>query len=102
MSEPAHDLCGFERNQGDLFVNEPARNNGIGVADPDDIRARLHKILTEVRTAVSAPPWDERTTRLHQVIFPQMANWLPVAEAEQLRSEFQAELERLSSAHKSI
>jgi len=25
---------GFKRSQGDLFANEPARNNGIGVADP--------------------------------------------------------------------
>ena len=102
MSEPAHDLCGFERNQGDLFVNEPARNNGIGVADPDDIRARLHKMLMEARTAASTPPWDERTTRLYQVIFPQMAKWLPDAEAEQLRLEFRTELERLSLVHKSI
>jgi hypothetical protein len=101
MSEQASGLFGFKRSQGDLFANEPARNNGIGVADPNDIRARLHKMLTEARTALSTPPWNERTTRLYQVIFPQMANWLPDAEAEQLRSEFRTELERLSLVHKS-
>ena len=71
MSEQASGLFGFKRSQGDLFANEPARNNGIGVADPNDIRARLHKMLTEARTALSTPPWNERTTRLYQVIFPQ-------------------------------
>jgi hypothetical protein len=30
------------------------------------------------------------------VIFPQMANWLPEAEREQLRFDFAAELERLA------
>jgi hypothetical protein len=33
------------------------------------------------------------TTRLYQVIFPQMAHWLPDAEVEQLRSAFRTELE---------
>jgi hypothetical protein len=96
----APDLFGFKSRQGDLFANEPPRNNGVGVADPDDIRARLHTILAEARATESFPPWNERTTRLYQAIFPQMANWLPNAEAEQLRLEFDTELERLSLAHK--
>jgi hypothetical protein len=79
----------------------PARNNGVGVADPNDIRVRLHKMLAEARAAESTSPWNERTTRLYQVIFPQMAHRLPDAEAEQLRSEFRTELERLSLVHKS-
>jgi|SRR5450631_4472515 hypothetical protein len=96
MSEQAPDLFGFKRSQGDLFANEPARNDGVGVADPDDIRARLHKMLAAARAAEATPPWNERTTRLYQTIFPQMANWLPAAEAEQLRLEFWTEMERLS------
>jgi hypothetical protein len=63
----------------DLFANEPPRNNGVGVVDPDDIRARLHKMLAEARA---------------------MANWLPTAEAEQLRLEFRTEMERLSLVDK--
>jgi hypothetical protein len=101
MSEQVPEVFGFKRSQCDLFANEPARNNGVGVADPNDIRARLHKMLAEARAAESASPWNERTTRLYQVIFPQMANWLPDAEAEQLRSQFRTELERLSLVHKS-
>ncbi|MGH6795214.1 MAG: hypothetical protein ACREDD_07335 [Methylocella sp.] len=99
-SDQAPELFGLKPRQGDLFADEPPRNNGVGVTDPDDIRARLHKMLAEARAAESFPPWNERTTRLYQAIFPQMANWLPHVEAEQLRLEFHAELERLSLAHK--
>ena len=55
-------------------------------------------MLAEARAARSALPWNERTTRLYQTIFPQMTNWLPNAEAEQLLLEFRTELERLGHA----
>jgi hypothetical protein len=35
---------------------------------------------------------------MYQIVFPQMANWLPEAEAEQLRFEFHRELKRLTKA----
>ena len=98
MSEQTSDLFGFTPPQGDLFADEPARNNGVGVANPDDVRIRLHTLLAQARAARSGPPWNARTTRLYQMIFPQMAKWLPDAEAEQLRLEFTAELERLGQA----
>jgi len=96
MNSQTPDL--FGPDQGDLFANEAPRNNGIGVADPDQVRARMLKILAEARAAESRPPWNERTTRMYQVIFPQMANWLPEDEAHQLRFEFESELQRLSRA----
>ena len=96
MSEETPDLFGHGPAQGDLFANEPLRNNGVGVADSDDVRRRLHKLLAEARAAQSKPPWSERDTRMYQIIFPQMANWLPHSEAEQVRLEFRTELERLS------
>ena len=98
MSDQPTDLFGLPPTQGDLFVNEPARNDGVGVADPDVVRARLHKLLAEARAAQSRPPWNERTTRMWQIVFPQMANWLPDEEAQQLRLEFERELNRLSAA----
>jgi hypothetical protein len=98
MSKQGADLFGFKPNQGDLFANEPARNDDVGVVDPDDIRARLHKMLAAARATEATPPWNERTTRLYQTIFPQMANWLPAAKAEQLRLAFWTEMERLSLA----
>ncbi len=96
MNDQTSDLFGFRAPQGDLFANEAPRNAGTVSADPDHVRARLLKMLAEARAAQSAPPWNERTTRLYQTIFPQMANWLPDAEAEQLRLEFENELERLN------
>jgi hypothetical protein len=98
MSSQPPDLFGFKPAQGDLFADEPARNDGVGVADPEEVRARLHKLLAEARAAQSRPPWNERTTRMHQIVFAQMANWLPAAEAEQLRLEFERELRRLTDA----
>jgi hypothetical protein len=95
MSEETPDLFGHTTAQGDLFAGEPPRNNGVGVADPDAVRHRLLKLLAEARAAQSEPPWSKRDTRMYQIIFPQMANWLPDSEAEQLRLEFRAELERL-------
>ena len=77
MNDQTSDLFGFRPPQGDLFANEPARNDGVGVADPDVVRARLHKLLAEARAAQFKPPWNERTTRMYQIVFPQMANWLP-------------------------
>ena len=98
MSDETPDLFGFKPPQGDLFADEPARNDGVGVADPEEVRARLHKLLAEARAARSGPPWNERTTRMYQIVFPQMANWLPDSEAEQLRFEFERELRRLTEA----
>ena len=55
-------------------------------------------MLAEARAAATAPPWNERTTRVYQIVFPQMTNWLPEAEAEQLRLEFETEIRRLTLA----
>jgi hypothetical protein len=98
MSEQTADLFGFKASQGDLFVNEPARNPGTVSVDPNSVRIRLHKLLSEARAAEAASPWNERKTRLYQQVFPQMANWLPNDEAEQLRFEFESELRRLRIA----
>jgi hypothetical protein len=43
-------------------------------------------------------PWNERDARMWQTVFPNMANWLPENEAEQLRLEFRTEIERLKNA----
>ena len=63
--------------------------------DPNEIRQELHEILEEARCATSASPWDERTFNYHKVVFPQMANWLPAEERDQLRFEFAQQIERI-------
>ena len=65
--------------------------------DPERIRQRLHAVLETARAA-PATPWPEKKQRLWQIVFPNMANWLPDEEADQLRFEFAQELERLAKA----
>lgn len=65
--------------------------------DPDEVRARLHRILTEARAAEKLP-WDPDKLLVYRTIFPQMAGWLPEEEATQLKFEFDAEMARLKAA----
>jgi hypothetical protein len=66
-------------------------------ADPDSVRAELHKILAEARAAQKLP-WEPKMVVLYRTIFPQMTNWLPDEEGAQLRFEFEAEIKRLEAA----
>lgn len=63
--------------------------------DPEEVRQELNALLALAKAARDEAPWDRRTHRYHQVVFPQMATWLPQEEAEQLRFEFARELERI-------
>jgi hypothetical protein len=85
----------FRDDQSDLF-DEDAPTPEYR-ADPDEVRAELHKILAEARAAHKLP-WEPRKASLYRTIFPQMTLWLPEEEAAQLRFEFESELERLRAA----
>lgn len=65
--------------------------------DPQSVREELNAILATAKAARDAAPWDRRTHRYHQVVFPQMANWLPDDEARQLCFAFAAELKRIEA-----
>lgn len=65
--------------------------------DPEVVRKRLIALLEAARRA-DAMPWSERDARMWQTVFPQMANWLPDEEADQLRFAFAQEIERLKAA----
>jgi hypothetical protein len=65
--------------------------------DRDEIRQELNDILAQARGATSGLPWDERTFQYHKVVFPQMANWLPEQERDQLRFEFAQEVKRIET-----
>lgn len=87
--------------QGDLFGPaqltfglEDTRPDPTHV-DPQSVREELNAILATARAARDAAPWDRRTHRYHQVVFPQMTNWLPPDEADFLRRQFTLELERI-------
>lgn len=64
---------------------------------PEDVRRRLHKVLEKARRA-RVMPWPEREVRMWQTVFPNMTNWLPQDEADQLRFAFAKEIEHLKAA----
>ncbi|MBA4748842.1 MAG: hypothetical protein H2056_09025 [Sphingopyxis sp.] len=63
--------------------------------DREEVRQELLEILAAAKAAATECPWDARTFKYHKVVFPQMANWLPAEERDQLRFEFAREVERL-------
>lgn len=65
--------------------------------DPEEIRLELRALLAIAKAPRDKAPWDRRTHRYHQVVFPQMASWLPDEEANELCFEFAQELERIGS-----
>jgi hypothetical protein len=81
-------------SEPDLFGPEA---NPAYRPDPDQVRARLHKILAEARAAQKLP-WEPTRVLLYRTIFPQMSQWLPEDEGAQLRFEFEAEIARLEAA----
>ncbi|MEZ5832597.1 MAG: hypothetical protein R3D05_15595 [Dongiaceae bacterium] len=88
--------------QADFFASDPQADLfGAATApayrpNPDKVRARLHRILSETRAR--SEPWDWGRASLYRTIFPQLTLWLPEEEAAQLRLEFETEMERLQSA----
>lgn len=64
--------------------------------DPAEVREELTAILALAQASRDVAPWDRRTHRFHQVVFPQMASWLPADEADALRRQFRLELDRIA------
>jgi hypothetical protein len=90
------DLFGFTPPQADLFADTPAQPRKV-FDFPDEARRRLMKVLAEARAATTLP-WSERETGKWEILFPQMAQWLPDDEASQLCFEFAEHIERLRHA----
>ena len=65
--------------------------------EPDQVRARLNRILAQARAAATLP-WDRSRTSLYRTIVPQMTLWLPEDEAEGWRLAFEAEMARFEEA----
>ncbi len=77
--------------QGENRLRAPVRSY---LPDPEKVRQRMLAVLEKARTAEKMP-WSEKDARMWQTIFPNMANWLPEDEANQLRLKFAREMERL-------
>ena len=93
-------LFGHGPAQGSLFGEGPDRLQPPVrryLPDPEKVRRRMLALLEKARAAETMP-WSERDARMWQIVFPNMANWLPEEEAQQLRFEFAREMERLQRA----
>jgi len=90
------DLFGHAAPQADLFADEAPQPRKV-IDFTSEARRRLLKVLAEARAADSLP-WSEREAGKWEILFPQMAEWLPGDEANQLCFEFAQELERLRKA----
>ena len=94
------------QTQIDMFPATGQQQLGLDLGDTpsfrpyepnrEEIRLELLGILETARAARYEAPWDERTFRYHSVVFPQMAQWLPDDERDQLCFEFAQEVERIS------
>lgn len=93
MAEDSGDLFG-----GPAQLDLDLRNATPALSyepDREEIRRELYEVLAEAKGAVDECPWDERTLKYHKIVFPQMANWLPEDERDQLRFEFAQAVERI-------
>jgi hypothetical protein len=94
------DLLGHVPAQGSLFgvgedrLQAPVRSY---LPDPEKVRQRLRALIEKARAA-DKMPWPERDARMWQIVFPNMAKWLPDDEAKRPRFEFAREMERLNQA----
>lgn len=79
--------------QADLLAAAPVSY----APDPERIRAKLANVLSQLRGAATMP-WDSKTERYQQQVFPQMASALPPDEAARLRLEFDDQIRRLRAA----
>ena len=81
-------------SQFELFPSNEVR--APSGPNPEEIRLRLMAVLEELRRA-NAMPWSPGELRDWRCFVPQMTNWLPADEAESVRQEFSAHLERLDA-----
>lgn len=61
----------------------------------DEVRDDLRSILDSARAVSAVSLWDHRTYLYNKTVFPQMSQWLPDDERNQLCFEFFRELERI-------
>jgi len=94
MNDP--DFFENDAGQADLFADQPPQPRKV-MDFQAEARKRLNKLLAEAKAADKSP-WSEKELQKLQILFPQMAEWLPDDEADQLCFEFSQQVERLKDA----
>lgn len=87
----------YEPSQGELFSSPDPATPEVMPVTPDSVRVKMLTMLEQLRVAEQMP-WPDRKVQVNEVIFPQMARWLPKEEAAQLCFAFTREIERLKLA----
>ena len=91
--------------QNDLFGHLPSKTDLLAASLPADppvqhtpetIRALMHEILAEARSA-NVMPWTPRKLRSNTAMFPYMAEWLKNGEGSSLMQQFKTEMDRLQA-----
>lgn len=77
----------------DLFGQSPPKSYAPSLAT---VRAEINRVLEKARIAKEMP-WTAKEVSFWKTVFPQMTNWLPADEAEQLRLAFMVEISRLEA-----
>ena len=80
--------------QLDMFGAAVAAKPTLPTAET--VRPRLAEVLEQLRVADQLP-WTAAELRRWRVVFPQMSNWLPQEESQNLRRQFTALLERFEA-----
>ena len=80
--------------QADLFGPPPPKSYAPSLAT---VRAEVNKVLEKARIAKDMP-WTAKEVAFWKTVFPQMTNWLPEQEREQVRAAFWEEINRLEAA----
>ena len=65
--------------------------------DLQRLRERLSRLLETLRGSETMP-FSDKDLRMWQTVVPNMARWLPDDEADVIRTEFAAEMERLGTS----
>lgn len=95
MRKQQFELFGHSSAQTDMFPDAVPQHKPMDF--PTEARRRLLAALEAARAA-PATPWPRREMGMWEILFPQMAGWLPDDERDQLCFEFAQEIERLKKA----
>ena len=75
----------------------PTEAAAVPQPDPDRVRLRLERILSQMRTEPKMA-WDSAEQALYQTIFPDMTHFLSDEEGARYRADFETEWKRLECA----
>jgi hypothetical protein len=95
-----NDLFGHKPAQGSFFdegENRMVSPKQSDEPDPVVIRKRMQAVIAKAKSAKSMP-WNQNDAEVWQIIFPNLASWLPEEEGKQLVLEFEQEMQRLAAA----